>query len=117
MTTCARLLTGCNRAENERCTALRSYYAFESFHCLPGPEGAHDNGGLEGEVSRCRRCQFILMPNVGSVEEPNELVAAGDRLDDLCHIDGWRLSGTRWGRPAASRRSRCKPICRFPGTE
>ncbi len=92
MTTCARVLTGRDRGENERSTALRSYDAFESFHCRPGPEGAHDKGGLEGEVGRCRRCQFGPMPNVGSVEEPNELVAAGDRLDDLCRIDGWRPS-------------------------
>jgi hypothetical protein len=28
---------------------------FDPFYCLPGIEGAHEKGGVEGEVGRFRR--------------------------------------------------------------
>jgi len=87
-----KVLMGRNRAENDRFTALRSHYLFESFYCRPGLEGAHEKGGVEGEVGRFRRRHLVPMPKVATLEELNELVAGGDGLDDLRHIDGRRLS-------------------------
>jgi transposase len=40
----ARVLKGRDRLESERFTAMRSHYGFDSFFCLPGPDGAHEKG-------------------------------------------------------------------------
>jgi transposase len=84
----ARVLRGRDRAETERFIALRSHYGFDSFFCQPGPDGAHEKGGVEGEVGRFRRRHLVPVPRVGSLAELNELVAAGDAADDRRRIDG-----------------------------
>ena len=38
--------------ESERFIALRSHYGYDSFFCTPGKEGAHEKGGVEGEIGR-----------------------------------------------------------------
>ncbi len=83
-----RVLRGRDRAETERFIALRSHYGFDSFFCQPGPEGAHEKGGAEGEVGRFRRRHLVPVPRVSSLAELNELVAAGDVADDRRRIDG-----------------------------
>ena len=83
-----RVLRGRDRAEAERFVALRSHYGFDSFFCQPGPEGAHEKGGVEGEVGRFRRRHLVPVPRVASMVELNELVAAGDFADDGRRIDG-----------------------------
>jgi transposase len=82
----ARVLFGRDRLENERFVALRSHYGFDSFFCLPGIEGSHEKGGVEGEVGRFRRRHLVPVPKVASLAELNELMAAGDRIDDGRHI-------------------------------
>jgi transposase len=47
-----RVMKGRGRIETDRFIAMRSHYAFESFFCLPGVKGAHEKGGVEGEVGR-----------------------------------------------------------------
>lgn len=84
----ARVLRGRNRLESERFVALRSHYGFDSFFCLPGPEGAHEKGGVEGEIGRFRRRHFVPMPEVGSLEELNELLEAAVVRDDRRYIAG-----------------------------
>ncbi|MHA5023689.1 hypothetical protein ACX28Y_42280, partial [Streptomyces sp. SD35] len=44
----SRVLSSRSRAENERWTAFRSHYGIDAAYCLPGIEGAHENGGVEG---------------------------------------------------------------------
>jgi transposase len=83
-----RVLRGRDRAESERFIALRSHYGFDSFFCQPGPDGAHEKGGVEGEVGRFRRRHLVPVPRVASQAELNELVAAGDLADDRRRIDG-----------------------------
>lgn len=51
----ARVLKGRDRVESERFVALRSQYGFDGFFCIPGKEGAHEKGGVEGEIGRVRR--------------------------------------------------------------
>jgi transposase len=82
-----RVLMGRNRTETERFVALRSHYLFESFYCRPGKEGAHEKGGVEGEVGRFRRRHMVPVPRVTSMAELNVVVHQGDVLDDLRHID------------------------------
>lgn len=82
----ARVMKGRDRLEAERFVALRSHFGFDSFFCRPGPEGAHEKGGVEGEVGRFRRRHLVPMPRVASLAELNEIVAAGDDVDDARRI-------------------------------
>ena len=83
-----RVLRGRDRAESERFIALRSHYGFDGFFCIPGKEGAHEKGGVEGEIGRFRRRHLVPVPNVASLAELNELIAAGDLADDDRVITG-----------------------------
>ena len=83
-----RVLKGRDRTESERFTALRSHFGFDSFFCRPGLDGAHEKGGVEGEIGRFRRRHLVPVPTVGSLTELNELIAAADRLDDDRVITG-----------------------------
>jgi transposase len=83
-----RVLKGRDREESERFIALRSHYGFDSFFCRPGKDGAHEKGGVEGEIGRFRRRHLVPVPNVASLAELNTLIAAGDLLDDTRVITG-----------------------------
>jgi transposase len=83
-----RVLRGRDRTESERFIALRSHYGFESFSCIPGKQGAHEKGGVEGEIGRFRRRHLVPVPNVASLAELNDLIAAGDVADDSRVITG-----------------------------
>lgn len=83
-----RVLKGRDRVESERFIALRSHYGFDSFFCIPGKAGAHEKGGVEGEIGRFRRRHLVPVPRVGSLAELNELIAAGDLLDEDRVITG-----------------------------
>jgi transposase len=87
-----RVLKGRDRAESERFVALRSHYGFDSFFCRPGKDGAHEKGGVEGEVGRFRRRHLVPVPRVATLGELSELVAAGDAADDRRHVAGRVLS-------------------------
>jgi transposase len=87
-----RVMQGRGRIETDRFVAMRSHYGFESFFCLPGVKGAHEKGGVEGEVGRFRRRHLVPVPDVISMEVLNELVARGDERDDLRHIESRRLT-------------------------
>lgn len=83
-----RVLKGRDRDESERFIALRSHYGFDSFFCRPGLEGAHEKGGVEGEIGRFRRTHLVPVPKVASLAELNVLIAAGDAADDTRVITG-----------------------------
>ena len=87
-----RVLKGRSRVESERFTQLRSHYLFDAFFCLPGVEGAHEKGGVEGEIGRFRRRHFVPLPSVASLAELQALVREGDERDDQRHVEGRRLS-------------------------
>jgi len=82
----ARVLRGRDRVETERFIALRSHYGFDSFFCIPGEAGAHEKGGIEGEVGRSRRRHFVPMPKVRTLAELNRKLEAADRADLARHI-------------------------------
>jgi transposase len=83
-----RVLRGRDRAESERFIALRSHYGFDSFFCVPGKAGAHEKGGVEGEIGRFRRRHLVPVPSVGSLAALNQLIAAADTVDDGRVITG-----------------------------
>ena len=83
-----RVLRGRDRTESERFIALRSQYGFDSFFCMPGVAGAHEKGGVEGEIGRFRRRHLVPVPVVASLAELNDLIAAADATDDERVITG-----------------------------
>jgi len=76
------LLRGRAREENPRWTAFRSHYRLEAFYCLPGIEGAHEKGGVEGEVGYFRRNYLVPVPEVASLEELNAQIAQAEQAED-----------------------------------
>ena len=80
------MLKGRDRVESDRFIALRSHYGFDTFFCQPGLKGAHEKGGVEGEVGRFRRRHLVPVPRVESMAELNELLAGGLPHDDERHI-------------------------------
>jgi len=72
----AKVLKGRRRVESDRFVALRSHYLYESSFTRRGKEGAHEKGGVEGEVGRYRRAHLVPVPEVASLAELNELLRA-----------------------------------------
>src|SRR3989475_9943106 len=73
----AKVLRGRRRLEQDRFVALRSHYLYESTFTRRGREGAHEKGGVEGEVGRYRRRYLVPVPKVGSLKELNDLLEDG----------------------------------------
>ena len=88
----AKVLKGRNRKESDQFFLLRSHYGFDSFFCIPGEEGAHEKGGVEGEVGRFRRRRLVPVPRVSSMTELNELCDAGDQADDRRYVFGRKIT-------------------------
>ena len=84
----AKVLAGRNRTETHRWLAFRAFYGFEAFYCQPGAEGAHEKGGIEGEIGRFRRRWFVPVPRAGSLAELNARLAEADAAEDARHIAG-----------------------------
>ena len=61
-------------------------YGYDSFFCAPGIEGAHEKGGVEGEIGRFRRRHLTPVPHVGSLAGLNAALAAADARDDARRI-------------------------------
>lgn len=77
----SRVLFGRTREESQRWVGFRSFYRLEVFYCQPGVEGAHEKGGVEGEVGRFRRTHLVPVPEVDSLAELNERIVAADAAD------------------------------------
>lgn len=83
-----QVLFGRSRTESARWTAFRSWYGFSPFYCTPGEAGAHEKGGVEHEGGRFRRRHLVPPPEVESLTELNERLAAIDAEEDARHIHG-----------------------------
>lgn len=87
-----RVLKGRDRVESDRFVAMRSHYGFESFFCQPGIDGAHEKGGVEGEIGRFRRRHLVPIPKVASMAELNEMLLAAALVDDRRYIAHRRIT-------------------------
>ncbi len=87
-TAATKILKGRNRLENERFVALRSHYGFESFFCEPGIAGAHEKGGVEGDIGRYRRRYLTPVPEFGTLAELNDYLAECDAADEQRWVTG-----------------------------
>ncbi len=85
-----KVLRGRRREQTDRLIALRSHYLFEAIFARPGIEGAHEKGGVEGEVGRFRRSHLVPVPSFGSIAGLNAFIV------DACESD---LSRRIAGRP------------------
>lgn len=74
------------RVENERWVAFRSHFGLDTFYCQPGIKGAHEKGGVEGEIGRFRRNHLVPVPEVDSLAELNALIDEWDTADDARRI-------------------------------
>lgn len=88
----SRVTFGRTRVETSRWVAFRSHYGFDTFYCHPGLEGAHEKGGVEGEVGRFRRQHLVPVPRVDSLAELNTRIEAYDAADDRRRIANRALS-------------------------
>jgi transposase len=106
-----RIALGRARFEHPRFVAMRSHYGFDSFFCTPGVDGAHEKGGVEGEIGRFRRRHLTPIPHVGSLEALNAALAAADARDDTRRI-GARTETV--GEAAAREMSLLRPLTPEP---
>jgi transposase len=83
----SRVLMGRNRTESDRWVLFRSHYAFDAFYCIPGIDGAHEKGGVEGEVGRFRRNHLVPVPDVDSLGVLNARIDVADAGDDARRIE------------------------------
>ncbi len=74
------------RVEAERWTQFRSHWGVDAFYCRPGIEGAHEKGGVEGQVGYFRRNHFVPVPVVDSLAQLNEMVDQWDIDDEARRI-------------------------------
>jgi transposase len=82
----ARVLGSRARVENERWVAFRSHYCLDAFYCRPGIIGAHEKGGVEGQVGWFRRNRLVPVPEVGSLAELNAMIEQWDAEDESRRI-------------------------------
>lgn len=88
-TAVVRQLLGRKLIENPQFIVLRSHYGYDSFFCQAGIAGAHEKGGVEGEIGRFRRRWLTLLPVFATLAKLNEYIVAGDAKDD------GRISGNK----------------------
>jgi transposase len=81
-----RVALGRERFEHPRFIAMRSHYGYDSFYCIPGRDGAHEKGGVEGEIGRFRRRHLTPVPHVASLAALNQALAAADARDEARRI-------------------------------
>ncbi|MGC9543994.1 IS21 family transposase [Streptomyces sp. UG1] len=63
------------REENPKWTVLREFYGFTPLYCEPGLRGAHEKGGVEGQVGYFRRNYLTPVPRVETLEDLNRQIA------------------------------------------
>ncbi|MCZ7434741.1 Mu transposase domain-containing protein [Streptomyces sp. WMMC1477] len=74
------------RVEADRWIAFKSHFDIENFYCRPGIEGAHEKGGVEGQIGSFRCNHFLPVPEVASLAELNEMAEQWDRQDGTRRI-------------------------------
>ncbi|XXZ52749.1 IS21 family transposase [Streptomyces cavourensis] len=71
-----------SREEHPRWEEFRRYFGFTPFYCEPGLRGAHEKGGIEGQVGYFRRNYLTPVPRVESLDELNASFAEFERAEE-----------------------------------
>ncbi len=75
-----RVALGRERLENRGSSRCARTTAMTRSSPIPGIEGAHEKGGVEGEIGRFRRRHLTPVPHVGSLAAFNHALAAADAV-------------------------------------
>lgn len=103
----SRVLGGRKRDENPRWALFRSHYGFDAFYCEPGIDGAHEKGGVEGEVGRFRRAWLTPVPKFDTWSDLNDYIRGCEARDDKRRITG-RLATI--GQSFEDERAKLRPL-------
>jgi hypothetical protein len=57
-----------------------------AFYCQPGIGGAHEKGGVEGQIGWFRRNHLVPVPEVASIGELNAMIDSWDEQDEARRI-------------------------------
>lgn len=95
------------RVETDRWIAFCSHWDIDPWYCQPGQEGAHEKGGVEGDVGWFRRNHLVPVPRVDSIAGLNALIDGDDDADDERRI-GARIHTV--GEAFAQERTLLKPV-------
>ncbi|WP_310721436.1 hypothetical protein [Streptomyces lydicus] len=57
------------RVETDRWTAFKPHFTIQSFYCRPSIDGAHEKGGVEGQIGYFRRNHFTPVAEAESLAE------------------------------------------------
>jgi hypothetical protein len=71
-----------SRQENPRWAAFHEHYGFTPFYCEPGLWGAHEKGGVEGQVGYFRRNFLTPVPRVATLDELNARIDAWEEQQE-----------------------------------
>jgi transposase len=71
-----------SRVETGRWTVFRSHWGLDAFYCQPGIAGAHEKGGVEGQIGWFRRNHLVPVPDVPSIKALNAMIDAWDAGDE-----------------------------------
>lgn len=75
-----------DRVENPRWSAFHQSLGFNPWYCQPGITGAHEKGGVEGEVGYFRRNYLSPVPAVASLEELNTRIVGFEKAEEARRI-------------------------------
>ena len=102
-----KVLRGRKRLECERFVLLRSHYRFTAEFCQPGLRGAHEKGGVEGEIGYFRRNYLVPIPEVGDWHHLIDVCGFASLGEEERHLDGRNASiGESW----AEERKHLRPL-------
>ncbi|MFB7248907.1 IS21 family transposase [Streptomyces populi] len=79
-----------SREEHPRWHDFRRHYSITPFYCEPGLRGAHEKGGVEGQVGYWRRNYLTPVPRVDSLDELNDAFVASEQAEETRRI-GMRI--------------------------
>ncbi|WP_433544459.1 hypothetical protein ACQPZG_04580 (plasmid) [Streptomyces sp. CA-294286] len=88
---------------NDRWTAFRPHWGVDALSCPPGIEGAHEKGGVVGQIGSCRHNHFAPVREFALL---TELPATVDQWD-LDNEGRPSRSKTRTVASTSLRNSRC----------
>ncbi|MGI5143908.1 hypothetical protein [Streptomyces sp. CA-106110] len=75
-----------SREEHPRWADFRKHFSITPFYCEPGLRGAHEKGGVEGQVGYWRRNYLTPVPRVDSLDELNEAFARFEQAEESRRI-------------------------------
>ncbi len=79
-----------SREEHPRWADFRRHFSITPFYCEPGLRGAHEKGGVEGQVGYWRRNYLTPVPRVDSLNELNDAFAGFEETEENRRI-GMRI--------------------------